>query len=325
MPIASVVGIDVSKRTLDLAARTPAGPVGGLPSAVANSDTGLAELVPVLQQLAPTLIVLEATGGYERLAAATLLAAGLPVAVVNPRHVRAFAKAMGRLAKTDRLDAALLAVFAERVRPEVRPTPQAATEAGRAVTEQVLRRRQLVDMITAEQNRRALVSAPTQRRLDTHIAWLKGELGQVEDELQRAIEASPAWRARDELLQSVRGIGARIAHTLIALLPELGTLNRQRIAALVGVAPFNDDSGGRRGVRHISGGRAAVRNILYMGALVGTRYNPTLKAFYARLRAAGKPAKVALVACMRKLLTIVNAMVRTNTPWHLEMALTAVG
>ncbi len=316
----SFIGIDVSLRTLDVAGRTSAGPLAELRSVVANADAGLTALVPILKQLAPTLIVLEATGGYERLAVATLSAAGLPVVVVNPRHVREFAKAIGRLAKTDRLDAALLALFAERVRPELRPATTAPTEAERAVTEQVLRRRQLVDMITAEQNRRALVSAPTQRRLDVHINWLKRELGQVELDLQRAIEASPMWCARDVLLQSTPGIASRISFTLIALLPELGTLSRQQIASLVGVAPFADDSGRRRGGRHISGGRAAVRNILYMGALVGVRFNPALKVFYARLRAAGKPAKVALVACMRKLLTILNAMVRTNTPWHLTAA-----
>ena len=316
----SVVGIDVSKATLEIAGRTPAGPIAELLSVVANSDAGCATLVRALEQLAPTLIVLEATGGYERLAVAALMAAGLPVVVVNPRHVRAFAKAIGRLAKTDRLDAALLALFAERVRPEQRPIGPGPTDAGRAVTEHVLRRRQLVEMITAEQNRRALVSAAMQRRLDSHITWLKAELGQVELALQHAIEASPVWRIQDDLLQSTRGIGPRISHTIIALLPELGTLNRQRIAALVGVAPFNDDSGRHRGVRHISGGRAAVRNALYMGALVGIRHNPVLKAFYERLRAAGKVAKVALVACMRKLLTILNAMVRTNTPWHLVTA-----
>ena len=259
------------------------------------------------------MIVLEATGGYEQLAAATLALNGLPVVVVNPRQVREFAKAVGKLAKTDRLDAALLAYFAERIRPALRERP--AVETG-PLTEQILRRRQLVDMITAEGNRRALVSAAVRRRLDAHIAWLERELANSERELQRLIEASPVWQARDDLLQSAPGIGPRVSQALIAQLPELGTLSRQPITALVGIAPFNDDSGGRRGVRHIQGGRAAVRTVLYMGALVGVRYNPVLKAFYHRLRAAGTPAKVALVACMRKLLTILNAMVRTNTPWR---------
>ena len=313
----SFVGIDVSKATLDVAGRTPAGPLSDLLAAVPNTDAGLARLVPVLLALAPTLIVLEATGGYERLAAATLLAAGLPAIVINPRNVREFAKATGQLAKTDRLDAAVLALFAERVRPELRAVPRTETAE---LTEQVLRRRQLVEMITAERNRRALVSKPVRRRLDVHIAWLERELAHVEGELQRAIEASPVWRARDELLQSIPGIGPRVSHSMVALLPELGTLRDRHLSALVGVAPFNDDSGGKRGVRHISGGRAAVRTVLYMAALVGVRYNPVLKAFYQRLRAKGKPAKVALVACMRKLLTILNTMVRTNTPWHLTPA-----
>lgn len=307
------VGIDVSKATLDVAGRTAAGPVDGLTLSAPNTEAGLATLGTVLLAQAPALVVLEATGGYERLAAATLALAGLPVAVVNPRQVREFAKAVGQLAKSDQLDAALLALFAERIRPAVRPRP--VLETG-PLSEQLLRRRQLVEMLTAERNRRALVSASVRRRLDAHIAWLERELGTVERELQRLIEASPLWRARDNLLQTAPGIGPRVSQALIALLPELGTLDRQHISALVGVAPFNDDSGGRRGVRHIQGGRAAVRTVLYMGALVGIRYNPVLKTFYQRLRANGKPAKVALVACMRKLLTILNAMTRTNTPWR---------
>jgi transposase len=310
-PMESFVGIDVSKATLDIAGRTAAGPLTDLLSLVPNTDAGLAQLVPVLVALRPTLIVLEATGGYERLAAATLLAAGLPVVVINPRQVREFAKAIGQLAKTDRLDAALIALFAERVRPELRPRVD-TTE----LSELVLRRRQLIDMITAETNRRGLVSAAVRRRLDVHIAWLKRELASVERDLQRVIEASPIWCARDEILQTTPGIGPRVSHSLVALLPELGTLSGREMSSLVGVAPFNDDSGGTRGVRHIKGGRAAVRNALYMAALVGVRFNPVLKAFYQRLRAKGKPAKVALVACMRKLLTILNTMVRTKTPWH---------
>jgi transposase len=311
-PMTLFVGIDVSKATLEVAGCTVDGPLADLATTVANSDTGVAELVREFRARRPSLIVLEATGGYERLVAVTLALAQLPVVVVNPRQVREFAKALGQLAKTDKLDAALLARFAERIRPALRELPPGETGA---LSEQILRRRQLVDMITAERNRRALVSAAVRRRLDAHIRWLERELASVEGELQRAIEASPVWRTRDELLQSAPGIGPRVSHALIALLPELGTLKRQHISALVGVAPFNDDSGGRRGVRHITGGRAAVRTVLYMGALVGVRYNPVLKRFYQRLRAKGKPAKVALVACMRKLLTILNAMVRTNTPW----------
>lgn len=312
----SFVGMDVSKATLEIAARRDGAPIQDLAlTVVSNTEDGLGELIPRLVALAPALIVLEATGGYERLAAATLALAGLPVVVVNPRQVRAFGKATGRLAKTDRLDAALIALFAERIRPELRTVPRLENPASGELSEGVLRRRQLVDMITAETNRRDLAGPTIRRRLDAHIRWLERELEQVEGDLQRAIEASPVWRTRDELLQSVPGIGARTSNALIALLPELGTLNRQRISSLVGVAPFNDDSGGHRGVRRIKGGRAAVRNVLYMAALVGVRYNPILKAFYQRLRAKGKPAKVALVACMRKLLTILNAMVRTNTSW----------
>ena len=312
MTMESFVGIDVSKATLEIAGRHAEQPITDLPFRVANTDEGVAELTVLLVALAPTLIVLEATGGYERLAAATLALAGLPVVVVNPRQVRDFGKAIGCLAKTDRLDASLITLFAERIRPELRAVPRLETHE---LSECVLRRRQLVDMITAETNRRALVSPAIQRRVDAHIRWLKRELEQVEAELQRCIEASPVWRERDELLQSAPGVGVRTSNALIALLPELGTLDRQRISSLVGVAPFNDDSGKHRGVRRIKGGRAAVRNVLYMAALVGVQYNPILKAFYERLRAKGKPAKVALVACMRKLLTILNAMVRTNTSW----------
>ncbi len=310
----TVLGIDVSKARLDLAARRDGAPLTDLPlAAVPNTDAGLTTLLPVLLALAPTLIVLEATGGYERLAVATLAAAGLPVVVVNPRQVRAFGRATGQLAKTDRLDAALLALFAERIRPALRPRPAFDPTA---LSDLVQRRRQLLDMLTMERNRRALATPLVRKRLDAHITWLEREVDEVEDRLRAAIEASPAWQARDELLQSVPGIGPGISQALIALLPELGALNRQRIAALAGVAPFNDDSGRRTGERHISGGRAAVRTALYMGALVGVRHNPVLKAFYHRLLTKGKAKKVALVACMRKLLTTLNAMVRTGTAWE---------
>jgi transposase len=308
----SFVGIDVSKATLEIGGLRGGQPITDLPFNVTNTDEGLRELLPLLVALAPTLIVLEATGGYERLAAATLALAALPVVVVNPRHVREFGKAIGAMAKTDRLDASLIALFAERIRPELRALPRLETGA---LSEFVLRRRQLVEMITAEANRRALVGRALQRRLDVHVAWLKRELAQVESELQRCIEASPLWRTRDALLQSVPAVGPRTSHMLIAQLPELGTLNRQRISALVGVAPFNDDSGKHRGVRRIKGWRVSLRNALYMATLVGIRYNPVLKTFYDRLRAKGKPPKVAIVACMRKLLTILNAMVRTQSSW----------
>ena len=315
--MALFIGIDVSKATLDVAARTAAGPQLEWTHVLDNHEAAIATLVQRLQAAAPELIVLEATGGYERVVVAALGAASLPVIVVNPKNVRAFAKATGQLAKTDRLDAAVLALFAERVRPELRtlPTPEAAL-----LTEQLVRRRQIVDMLTAEQNRRALVSPKVRHRVDRHIAWLTRELREVEAELQAQIEGSDAWRARDTLLQSAPGVGPRTAQMLVGLLPELGTLDRQHIAALVGVAPFNRDSGRRRGERHIDGGRAPVRTTLYMAALVGVRWNPALKVFYQRLRAHGKSAKVALVACMRKLLTILNAMVRSNTPWQATVA-----
>lgn len=310
------LGIDVSKATLEIAGRRNGTVFPDLPTSVPNTDAGLTTLMPTLVALAPTLIVLEATGGYERLAAATLALAGLPVVVVNPRQVREFGKATGQLAKTDRLDAALLALFAERIRPALRSRPAFDTTE---LSDLVQRRRQVIDMITMEGNRRALATPAVRRRLAAHITWLERELADVERRLRHAIEASPVWRARDELLQSVPGIGPGISQSLIALLPELGTLNRQRLAALAGVAPFNDDSGRHAGARHISGGRAAVRTALYMGALVGVRYNPVLKAFYHRLLAKGKAKKVALVACMRKLLTILNVMVRNNTAWELTL------
>jgi transposase len=306
------VGIDVSKPILELAGLKAGQPISELPYSVPNTDAGLAQLIPLMVAMAPTLIVLEATGGYERLAAAALLVAKLPAVVVNPRQVRDFGKAIGRMAKTDRLDASLIALFAERVRPELRPSPGFDT---RELSELVLRRRQLVEMVTMETNRRPLVTKAVRRRLDAHIAWLERELDQIDRELRGVIEASPLWQIRDDLLQTTPGVGTRVSHALIAFLPELGTLNRQQIAALVGVAPFNDDSGGHQGVRHIKGGRATVRRALYMAALVGVRHNPILKAFYQRLLAKGKAPKVALVACMRKLLTILNAMVRSNTPW----------
>ena len=307
------LGIDVSKATLELAGRRHATPLPDLPASTANTDAGLTTLVPRLVALQPTLIVLEATGGYERLAVVTLTLAGLPVVVVNPRQVREFGKATGQLAKTDRLDAALLALFAERIRPELRARPDFDTTE---LSDLVQRRRQVTDMITMERNRCALATTRVRRRLEAHITWLEREIDEVERRLRRAIEASPVWRTRDALLQSVPGVGPTISQSLIALLPELGTLNRQCIAALAGVAPFNDDSGRYAGQRHIRGGRAAVRTVLYMGALVGVRFNPVLKALYHRLLAKGKVKKVALVACMRKLLTILNAMVRTGAPWE---------
>ncbi len=301
------VGIDVSKATLDVAS---------LPNAeswaVTNDDLGLAELTPRLVALAPVLVVLEATGGFETLAAITLAKAGLPIAVVNPRQVRDFAKAMGQLAKTDALDAGILAAFAQRMRPEPRPLPD---EAAQLLESLLTRRRQLVDMLTAEKNRLGFARGPVKRDINRHIRWLEKRLADVDGDLKDAIAASPLYHAKAALLRSVPGVGPVTTITLLASLPELGQLSRQQIAALVGVAPMNRDSGARRGKRMVWGGRAPVRAVLYMAALVGIKHNPVLRQFYDRLRAAGKPFKVAVTACMRKLLTILNAMLHQNRRW----------
>jgi transposase len=304
-----VVGIDVSKAELALAV---------YPSeeawTSATTPAALETLVARLTALAPALIVLEATGGYEMPVAGACSAAGLPVAIVNPRQVRAFAQALGRTAKTDAIDAATIARFGARVQPVPRPVPDGATQALVAL---VARRRQLLDMLGAEQRRlQQATTARVHRDLREHIRWLERRVADVDDDLTRAIHASPVWRVQENLLQSVPGVGPITARTLLALLPELGTLDRRAVAALVGVAPFNRDSGTWRGPRTIAGGRAAVRRTLYMAALVAARHNPPLHAFYVRLRATGKAKKVALVAVMRKLLTILNAMLRHQQPWQ---------
>jgi transposase len=301
------VGIDVAKATLDVAVA---------PTAerwtLAYTEREMAGLVTRLTALAPALVVLEATGGLEGPLVGALAAAGLPVVVVNPRQIRDFAKATGTLAKTDALDAAVLAHFAAAVRPTPRPLPDAATQTLAAL---VTRRRQLVEMLTAERNR--LGSAPRTLRaeIQAHITWLKRRLARLDTDLGQAIRTSPAWRVQDDLLRSVPGVGPVLAATLLASLPELGRLDRKAIAALVGVAPLNRDSGTLRGRRRVWGGRAAVRAVLYMGTLVAVRHNPVLRAFYQRLRAVGKLPKVALTACMRKLLTILNAMLKHQQPW----------
>jgi transposase len=301
------VGIDVAKARLDVAF-APAGAAWQ----VANDEAGIAELVARLRPLAPALVVLEATGGLEIPAAAALAAAGLPVAVVNPRQVRDFAKAVGQLAKTDALDAALLARFAAVVQPPARPLPDEQTQALAAL---LARRRQVVAMLTAERQRLGAARPPVRARVQAHVAWLEQELADLDDELRRAVQASPLWRATEELLRSVPGVGPVAAVTLLADLPELGHLNRKQIGALVGVAPLNADSGTLRGKRVVWGGRGQVRAALYMAALVAVRHNPVLRAFYQRLLAAGKAKKLALVACMHKLLTILNAIVHHQTPW----------
>jgi transposase len=302
------VGIDVAKAQRDIALR-PTGERWAIP----NDDTSIATLVSRLVAVHPTLIVLEATGGYQRAVVAALAAADLPVVVANPRQTRDFAKATGQLAKTDALDARALAHFAEAVRPQPRPLPNAQTEELRAL---LTRRRQLVAMRTAEVNRLSSAPAPVQADLAAHIAWLDQRLTTLVDALDTTLRASPVWREREALYRSVPGIGPVSARTLLLDLPELGTLSRQRIAALAGVAPFNCDSGTLRGRRAIWGGRAPLRATLYMATLVAVRHNPVLRACYARLLAAGKAKKVALVACMRKLLTILNAMGKHQPPWQ---------
>ena len=304
------VGIDVAKARLDVALH-PSGATWTVP----NSEAGIAGLVAQLQQLPVTHIVLEATGGLELPLLGALGAAALPAVAVNPRQVRDFAKALGRLAKTDRLDAQVLALFAERVRPALRPLPDQATQALSAL---VARRRQLVEMLTAEKNRRGQAPPTIQADIATHIAWLEGRLERLDKELGQHLKQSPLWRAQDDLLQSVPGVGPVLSRTLLADLPELGTLDRKQIAALVGVAPLNRDSGTLRGARTCWGGRAAVRAVLYMATVAATRCNPVIRAFYHRLCQAGKAKKVALTACMRKLLTILNAMLKHRTPWHAE-------
>lgn len=309
------VGIDVSKDTLDIATR----PTGEQWRIDHNADS-VATLLDRLQRLRPALIVLEATGGLEVFLAGELAAAGLPVVVMNPRQVRDFAKATGRLAKTDRVDARVLAHFAEAVRPAPRPL---ADESAQALGALISRRRQIVQMLVAEKNR--LGAAPKSIRADIqkHILWLERHLQSLDDDLTRTIQQSPLWLEKENLLQSAPGIGPVSSRTLLADLPELGTLNNKQIAALVGVAPLNHDSGKQRGKRIIWGGRASVRCALYMSTLTAVRYNPLIKTFYQRLQAAGKPKKVALTACMRKLLVILNTMLKHRTPWQISLAPTS--
>lgn len=304
------VGIDVSKAQLDLAFR----PEGQF--SAPNDEAGCAQVLERLSAVQPTLVVLEATGGWEIPLTGVLAAAGMPVVVVNPRHVRDFAKATGQLAKTDALDAQTLAHFAEVLRPEPRPLADEQTQTLAAI---LARRRQLVEMLTAEKNRLGSAPKPVRKSLRTHITWLERELAQTDRDLAHAIRESPVWREKEALLRSTPGVGPVLTTTLLANLPELGTLTGKQIAALVGVAPLNRDSGTLRGKRTVWGGRAQVRAILYMGAIVAARFNPVIRAFYLRLRAAGKAKKVVLTACMRKLLIILNAMVKHRTPWCPKM------
>jgi transposase len=303
------LGLDVAKASVVLASE-PVGHTGQF----ATDPAGLAALVAACQAHPVTLIVLEATGGYEAPVAAALATAGLPVTIVNPRQVRAFAQALGRLAKTDRVDAEVLALFAARVRPTPRPLPDAATQELEAL---LARRRQLLEMLHAERQRLPRARGREVRRnLRAHIRWLEHGGIDADAELERLIQQSPVWRVQDELLQSVPGVGPMLARTLLGLVPELGHLDRHQIAALVGVAPLARDSGTLRGRRTCWGGRPAVRTVLYMAALTAARYNPVLRTFYQRLRAAGKPAKVALTAVARKLLVLLNAILRDQRPWR---------
>lgn len=303
------VGIDVSKAHLDVATRPEE-----RRWRVTNDEAGWSALVAALVPLAPTCVVVEATGGYETALVTALALANVPVAVVNPRQVRDFARGLQRLAKTDAIDAWVLARFGEVTRPAPQPLDDAATLD---LTALVHRRRQLVEMLVAEKNRRSTARPAVRRRVDLHIAWLEREVAAADTDIAARIRQSPVWRARDQLLQSVPGVGPGTASVLLAGLPELGAATPQELAALVGLAPYAADSGRWRGQRRIWGGRASIRAALYMAALTASRCNPVCKAFYQRLRAAGKPPKVALVAVMHKLLTVLNAIVRSGQPWAL--------
>jgi transposase len=308
------IGIDVSKATLDVHVLP-----GGEAWSVPNEDAAVRTLVARLAALQATLIVMEATGGLERRVLAALLVAKLPAVAVNPRQVRDFAKATGHLAKTDALDARILALFADRIRPPVRPARDEETQELDAL---IVRRRQVVDMITAEKNR--LSSAPPSKRVISAIrktiSCLQKQLDEIDSDINGAVRDSPAWRKKDDLLQSTPGVGNVLSRTLLAQAPEIGSLTRKQIAALIGLAPLNRDSGTFRGKRCIWGGRAQVRAVLYMATLAAIRCNPVIAAFHARLTAAGKLSMVAIVACMRKLLTILNAMLRSNSPWSSEIS-----
>jgi transposase len=306
----SSVGVDVSQARLDVALH---------PSAeqwqTSNDEAGIRQLLERLQQLDPERIVLEATGGYELPLLAALSSVGLPVVVVNPRQVRDFARATGRLAKTDALDAQVLAQFAAAIRPRLRPLPDAAT---RELSALLARRRQLVEMRTAESSRLLTALERVRPDIREHVRWLDKRVKEIDRELHDRLRASPAWREKENLLRSIPGVGPVLSATLLADVPELGTLGHRQLAALIGVAPLNRDSGQRRGRRSVWGGRAVVRAVLYMATTVAVRRNPVVKALYERLVAVGKLRRVALVACMRKLLRICNAMVRQHTVWRVQ-------
>ena len=302
------VGIDLAKTSIDVAVR----PEGGA-SRMPHDEADIEELVSRLETLKPAIVLLEATGGLELTLVAALAAAKLPVVVVNPRQVRDFAKATGKLAKTDALDAQVLAHFAEAVRPPVRPLRDADSQELNSLT---TRRNQIMTMLVAEKNRLDRASGSVRLRVQAHIGWLEQELKDLDDALRRMLRRSPVWREQDDLLRSVPGVGEQLSLSLLSYVPELGTLDRKKIAALVGVAPLNRESGAMRGKRSIWGGRARVRAALYMGALVASRHNPVVRDFYQRLLAVGKPKKVALTACMRKLLARLNSVLKSRQPWN---------
>ena len=301
------VGIDVAKAHVDVAIRP-----GGDIWSIDYDEPAVSELVSRLLAVEPTAVLLEATGGLEVPLVSALATAALPVVVVNPRQVRDFARATGKLAKTDALDAQVLAYFAEAVRPPVRPLRDEDTQELNSLT---TRRNQLMTMLVAEKNRLVRASHSVRPSIQSHITWLERELSDLDKDLRKTLRSSPVWREKDDLLRSVPGVGPQVSLTLLAYLPELGTLGHRQIAALVGVAPFNRDSGTMRGRRTVWGGRARVRASLYMGALTASRWNPVIRDFYQRLLAAGKPKKVALTACMRKLLVILNSILKHRSPW----------
>jgi len=306
------VGIDISKVWLDVAVHGQEDPLRAR-----NDDTGITSLVKRLKKLRPSLIVLEPTGGFEKLVMAELTDAGLPAVVVNAKRVRDFARATGRLAKTDELDAKVLAHFAATVRPPVRELP---SEEEEQLTALLTRRKQVLDMVTMEKNRLVTVRAKMRSEIESHIQWLSKSLKDLDKEIEDFVESTLSWKEKDALLQSVPGVGPVTAATMLGMLPELGQLNRQEIAALVGVAPINKDSGRKQGKRRVYGGRANVRSVLYMAALAATKFNPVIRKFYERLIQHGKEKKVALTACMRKLLVILNAMMHSNQPWRSQAA-----
>ena len=308
------VGIDVAKAQVDVAVRPT-----GQRWTISNDEPGIRELVSRLRALEPAMVVLEASGGLELPSVSALAAASLPVVIVNPRQVRDLARATGTLAKTDALDAAVLAHFADAVRPAVRPLRDAETQVLNSL---VARRHQVIAILVAEKNRLGSAISAVRPRIEAHIAWLEQELNDIDEGLRQTLRQSPVWREKDDILRTVPGVGEQLSLTLLAHLPELGTLDRRQVAVLVGVAPFNRDSGTMRGKRRVWGGRSRVRAVLYMGTLAASRFNPVIRDFYQRLLAAGKPKKVALVACMRKLLVILNSMLKQRSPWRAERAST---